>query len=120
MPHLKTDSRITVNIPPISHHHQNHQATNETMRSKQQESAEILTTDNKGMFQDYSYYKGDTGISNQKGPRMSRDLQRETGVTDVESHKRHRQLPPLENNTNAKKKIKKKKNKVATDTEEAG
>lgn len=120
MPHLKTDSRITVNIPPISHHRQNHQATNETMRSKQQESAEILTKDNKGMFQNHSYYKGDTGISNQEGPRMYLDLPRKTGVTDVESHIRHRQLPPLENDTNVKKKKKKKKNKVATDTEEAG
>lgn len=90
------------------------------MRSNQQESAEILTKDNKGMYQNYSYYKGDAGISNQEGPRMYLNLQREIGVTDVESHIRHGQLPPLENNTNAKKKIKKKKNKVATDTEEAG
>ena len=90
------------------------------MRSKQQESAEILTTDNKGMFQNNAYYKGDPGISNQEGPRMSLDLQRENGVTDVESHIRHGQLPPLGNNTNAKKKMKKKKNKVAIDTEEAG
>ena len=128
MPHLKTDSKTTVNIPPRSHHHQNHQAANETtldskiMPSKQQESAKITTTDNKGMFQNYSYYKGETGISNKESPRMSLNLQGETGVTDMESHIRHRQLPPLENDTNAKKKKKKKKkkNKIAINTEEAG
>ena len=101
MPHLKTDSKTTVNIPPRSHHHQYHQAANKTTLNSK---------------------KGETCISNQESPIISRDLQGETGVTDMESHVRHRQLPPLENDTNAKKKKKKKekKNKIAINTEEAG
>lgn len=129
MPHSITESKITVHIPPRSHRHQNHQAANETTPDsetvplKQQESAEITTTDNQGMFQNYSHYKGETGISNQESPRMSLDLQGETRVTNVESQIRHGQLPPLENDNITKKKKKKKKmkkNKVDTNTEEAG
>ena len=130
MPHSITESKITVHIPPRSHRHQNHQAANETtpdsetMPFKQQESAKITTTDNQGMFQNYSHYKSETGISNQESPRMSLDLQGETRVTDVESQIRHGQLSPLENDTITKKKKKKKKkmkkNKVDTNTEEAG